>query len=316
MLYFLIVLIAVVLSAGVSFAIRQLDKNENSMEKVKRYAEKRQSEFDVYFKAQAEKLSVESSDLETGRIQAVAGVKRLQQQYDDFEKMTKNLDKQIGRVNKIEEKIASYDKVVRNLMEMTVAVEQNLQKVKKEADVVDKLNERLGTQEKGVDSIDKKIPDITKKFAATNVEQLKALGTDLLGQYGARANKIEDSTSKALEQNKEVLAKIKAEISAAYTDAASRAKTLQDAAFAQLESESTARSNDLMKELTVRAKQLSSEMDAKIKDVQKNLNAQASTFNGSISDQTASLSSSLSERITSLTADLNKKVDELDASIK
>src|SRR5574344_3019148 len=101
--------------------------------------------------------------------------------------MTKNLDKQIASVNQREGKSASYDKVVRNLMEMTVAVEQNLQKVKKEADVVDKLNERLGTQEKVVDSIDKEIPDITKKFAATNVEQLKALGTDLLEQYETRA---------------------------------------------------------------------------------------------------------------------------------
>ena len=43
------IVIAVVLSAIVSVVIQQTGKNENSMEKVKRYANQRQAEFDEYF---------------------------------------------------------------------------------------------------------------------------------------------------------------------------------------------------------------------------------------------------------------------------
>ena len=46
------IIVSVVLSAALSVGLRRMDRNENSMEKIKRYADKRESEFDEYFKKQ------------------------------------------------------------------------------------------------------------------------------------------------------------------------------------------------------------------------------------------------------------------------
>ena len=117
-MYVLTVIIAVALSAAVSIALRQIDKNGNSLEKVKRYADKRENDLDGYFKERTDRLSLASSDLETKQVQAVAAVKRLQQQYDEFEKISKGLESKINAVDQIGGKIVAYDKIVHNLMDM------------------------------------------------------------------------------------------------------------------------------------------------------------------------------------------------------
>ena len=46
---FIIIIIAVAVSAVFTIALKLIDKDKNSMEKVKRYADKRLGEFETYF---------------------------------------------------------------------------------------------------------------------------------------------------------------------------------------------------------------------------------------------------------------------------
>ena len=92
MTIFISILAAVVVSAAVTFGLKRFDKNENSMEKIKNYANKKQGEFDVFFKKRAEELKQLTTDLETQDIKAKAAVNRLQQQIDECDKTTKNLE--------------------------------------------------------------------------------------------------------------------------------------------------------------------------------------------------------------------------------
>ena len=132
------IVIAVVLSAIVSVVIQQTGKNENSMEKVKRYANQRQAEFDEYFEKQTESIKLLANDLDTKDIQVKAAIKRMQMQIDECRQTTENFENPVQNIENIKNKIEAYDKVLQNLMEMTAAVEQNLDSVKKEALVVDK----------------------------------------------------------------------------------------------------------------------------------------------------------------------------------
>ena len=140
------IVIAVVLSAIVSVVIQQTGKNENSMEKVKRYAKQRQAEFDEYFEKQTESIKLLANDLDTKDIQVKAAIKRMQMQIDECRQTTENFENPVQNIENIKNKIEAYDKVLQNLMEMTAAVEQNLDSVKKEALVVDKVNSRLSRQ--------------------------------------------------------------------------------------------------------------------------------------------------------------------------
>ena len=206
------IVIAVVLSAIVSVVIQQTGKNENSMEKVKRYANQRQAEFDEYFEKQTESIKLLANDLDTKDIQVKAAIKRMQMQIDECRQTTENFENPVQNIENIKNKIEAYDKVLQNLMEMTAAVEQNLDSVKKEALVVDKVNSRLSRQNQILEAVEKKVSDVTKQFSVKNSEQLKTIGSDLLNQYEQRASEIDATTEKAIKQNQAIMEKIEDDI--------------------------------------------------------------------------------------------------------
>ena len=105
------IVIAVVLSAIVSVVIQQTGKNENSMEKVKRYANQRQAEFDEYFEKQTESIKLLANDLDTKDIQVKAAIKRMQMQIDECRQTTENFENPVQNIENIKNKVEAYDNV-------------------------------------------------------------------------------------------------------------------------------------------------------------------------------------------------------------
>ena len=145
------IIISAAIAAGISYLLHILDKDNNSMEKVKRYADKRLAEFNQYFQTERKTLDEASAEIETRQAQASAAIRRFEEQISQFKKMTENLQADSNAVHNIEEKITDYDKVVSDLIQMTARVEENLENVKKESLVIDKLYERLNTNQKNMD---------------------------------------------------------------------------------------------------------------------------------------------------------------------
>ena len=84
---FLTLFLAAAIAAGISYALHVSDRDNNSLEKVKRYADKRLSEADEYFQKQTKNLTSCTANLETKYMQATAAVKRLESQIEEFRKM-------------------------------------------------------------------------------------------------------------------------------------------------------------------------------------------------------------------------------------
>ena len=61
---FIIIIIAVAVSAVFTIALKLIDKDKNSMEKVKRYADKRLGEFETYFGEKAKQIKMHSAELD------------------------------------------------------------------------------------------------------------------------------------------------------------------------------------------------------------------------------------------------------------
>ncbi|MCR5401993.1 MAG: hypothetical protein K6E78_10430, partial [Treponema sp.] len=78
------IIIAAAISAGISYALHIIDKDKNSMEKVRKYADKRQADFEVYFKEREKELGAAKADVASEQMKAVAAVKRLEQQISEF----------------------------------------------------------------------------------------------------------------------------------------------------------------------------------------------------------------------------------------
>ena len=121
------IIISAAIAAGISYLLHILDKDNNSMEKVKRYADKRLAEFNQYFQTERKTLDEASAEIETRQAQASAAIRRFEEQISQFKKMTENLQADSDSVHNIEEKIENYDKVVSELIQMTARVEENLE---------------------------------------------------------------------------------------------------------------------------------------------------------------------------------------------
>ena len=265
------IFIATAISVSVVFLFRTLDRDNNSMEKITRYAKKLMGDFDEYFKKQREQLNVVSADLQTQQTMASAAVKRLAQQTDEFKRASAGFDEQFAAVDTIGRQLESYNGVLNELMDMTTRVEENLEHIRKESNIIDDLSSAIATQKKTVDAIEKKIPQINEKFIERNNESLKTISTELLNQYQARAESIDRSTAAAAERSEKTLAKLEGDIRRVYDEAAQKAARLDDAAFKRLAEQMQGRNGRLAEELDARAKELEVQMQAKIAELSNHL---------------------------------------------
>ena len=251
------IIIAAAISAGISYALHIIDKDKNSMEKVRKYADKRQSDFEIYFKERQNELNTAKADVASEQMKAVAAVKRLEQQINEFEKLTENLKGDSNSVEEIEGKLNAYDKILNELVQMTAGVEENLENVKKESAIVDVLRNKLMEQKKNTDILEKRIPIIIKDFEQKNGEQLKAIGTRLLEEYDSRGEKIKVQLDGIESSAKKAVVSLEEKIDAVYQEAAERVEQLEDEAFKHLSQQAQARSDAYISEM----KQKTSEME-------------------------------------------------------
>ncbi len=150
------------------------------MEKVKKYADKRQEDLLNLYKEIQNKFNNIISEFNAQQTQANAAIKLLKQQNDDFNQKIQNFGQNIASVQNIKNQIDKYASVLEELNTMTEQVEENLERIHKESGIIDSLNQKLDKQQIAVDQIEKKIPEVSKEFSAHNAEQLKAVGTKLL----------------------------------------------------------------------------------------------------------------------------------------
>jgi chromosome segregation ATPase len=303
-------LVSAAVSAGIVLLFRQLDKDNNSLGKVRQYADKRRDEFDAYFKEQSKQLSVAKADLDTGQTQAVAAVNRLEKQLAEFKQMIGSLEKDSNSVKNIEEKIHIYDTSISTLMEMTSRVEENLEKIKKEAGIIDQLNQRIESQKKAVDIIEKKLPEVSAGFMLRNTEELKSVGADLLKQYEDRAQQLDKTTQTAIRQNEEVLAKINKSISDAYDNAARKADQLEDDAFTHLDEKAKQRCDSYMHTTEEQLDSLQNELKSRIENCDAELSELISKT-GQTADAVEKESAQNSDAIETLHAALEQQIIEL-----
>ena len=252
------VLISLLVSLVVVCGFRYLDRNNRSVEKVKKYTDKIKAEFDTYFGSQQQELKNKALDLDVQKTQAIASVKSLQNLQKEFTDKKNTLDSQISEISKMGEKISGYDKSLKELTQMSLAVEENLEKIKKEAGIIEKLDSKLAEQKKLLDALEKRIPVIEQNFESKNSEALSSIGKNLLDEYKEQIIYIKNTTDEALKRNEEIISQITASFDNVFAEAAQKAENLEAVAFQKLKEKS--------EERALKYKELADENNNKLKE--------------------------------------------------
>jgi len=113
---------------------RQMDKDNRSIEKVKKFGDRLKDELDLFIKQRMTALDESAVALNVEQTKAVAAVKRLESIRDDLTNRENELLERTRSIADIGKQLDGYDATIRQLLEMTALAETNLSKITSESD--------------------------------------------------------------------------------------------------------------------------------------------------------------------------------------
>ena len=109
------ILISLVISLGISIYFSKINKDNNSMEKVRNYANKRQEDLLNLYKEIQGKFNTLISEFNAQQTQANAAIKMLKVQNADFAEKMQTFSQSIASVQDIKSQIDNYAQVLKDI---------------------------------------------------------------------------------------------------------------------------------------------------------------------------------------------------------
>src|SRR6056297_578157 len=180
---------------------RQLDKNNRSLTKIKRYSEKIKEELDGFVESKTSEVKNLGIELDVHQKTGKEILKRIKSSEEE-------LENRAASMQQINQRIAEYDKALSELKNMTSKVDENLQRLHSESEFVDKIGRQLsGTQDR-IQHLEKRLPAITQEFNNINQKALKETNQKAF----AHAKKLSDHLSEKVQGDEERLAELNGQI--------------------------------------------------------------------------------------------------------
>ncbi len=152
---------------------RQMDKNNRSLEKIKRYSEKIKNELDVYIDSKTVEVKNFAIELDVHQETGKAILNRIVKAEED-------LNTRAGYIEKMYDRINEYDKALDELTQMTGRVQENLDRLHEESAFVDKVGKRVKEAGLGIISLENDISGLKHEFAKENIKELKIVRSAVL----------------------------------------------------------------------------------------------------------------------------------------
>ncbi len=273
---------------------RQLDKNNRSLEKIKRYSDKIKEELDIYVDEKTVEVKNFAIDLEVHHKTGKEILSRIQS-------LEEQLDSKAGHVEKIYEKINGYDQVLNELNTMTLKVQENLNRLHEESEFVDKVGKRVKDAGLSVMQLEKSLTEIKKDFAKQNLKDLhtvRALVAKDTKEYVSKLHKsieissirikeLESEVSK-FEERKDVMVREAVDtMSGNFDEQIYRAEQAGE----QLKSSFREHIDGLLHEKVHQAESLKEEMDSVLTGLSSQMNEKSDLLNRMLEDFTQNVNS-------------------------
>jgi len=175
---------------------RQLDRNNRSLEKVKRYSDhviKNIQGFVDDKTAELRDISIELQvNLKTGKeiLNKIKGVEQ-------------GLKQRADEIDGIGKRISDYDRVLKDLIDMTARVENNLKGIQSESRFVDNVGRQIKEAVGKIAAIEKSIPVIEANFVESTRQHLNTLKEEAVSEMQDSVNSISTEVTEADERVKD-----------------------------------------------------------------------------------------------------------------
>lgn len=215
-------------------AYHRLTANNRSLEKVKRLADKLQSEMNEYVAERAEELKHYGIDLDVQQKAAKIALDKLQEAQAAVAEKSQT-------IGTIAERFREYDQVLARLMEMTGKVDQNLARIHEDENFAEGVNRKLELAKKSLAALERELPLLRETFEQDAQRSLDTFRDGIMDELNndlrsvrAELDAARDEAQKAQENADQARDSIALEAEKALNSAQQRAGEIEDAAFKTL----------------------------------------------------------------------------------
>jgi hypothetical protein len=258
---------------------RQLDKNNRSLDKVRKYGERLKEDLAAFVAEREAAVKDYAIELDVQQKAAKELLKRLVITEED-------LAAKAQAVTRIDERISAYDASLAELMNMTARVQENLNRIKEESPFTESVLKRVMEAKTQLQSLEKNLADIEVSFERQNAQALERAEEEVLSAIRSTVSDLQN-TAETIErrvedhrdaivaiekQRKETLQRDLAQVDAVLKDALEQARTeadrLEDAAFVKLKEQALERAQKFQSTVEERLLQFQEATKNKLLEIQ------------------------------------------------
>ena len=235
---------------------RRIDRDNRSLEKVKKFADRQRDEISAYVEKRAEDLQRFGIELDVQQKAAKVALDRIQT-------VQEGLSERAEAIGGIEKRLAEYDSALARLKDMTSRVDENLVRIHEEADFIDAVAKRVDAAQKDLQLVQRELPTLKESFAKDSSVALGHFKNEILAEMNGRivelgslVDKAKVEARAAVDHAQSGVADVDRALARGLERARVEAEKLEDVAFAKLKEGSELKASRLKELIEERFSQL------------------------------------------------------------
>ncbi len=183
-------LLAIGLSIGIFVLYRFIDRDNRSLEKVRRYVQTAQKELDTFLAERTQILKDFSIEFQVHETTGKQLIQRVKTAEEELKSRAESLEDLTQRFDLLQAKVT-------DLEQMSGKVDENLNRLREESEFVDKVGRRIKAAVEQMRSIEGEIPNLVQQFSQKNLEELTHVLEKLRGLATEETNKVKEASEAA-----------------------------------------------------------------------------------------------------------------------
>ena len=263
------------------FLYRMMDKDNRSLDKVRRYADKCKDDIAAYAEEKGAAVKDFGIALEVERKSAVELMRRLQALTEQ------ELAAKAKSITALDERLKTYDSSLEGLSSMTGKVQENLDRIKEESGFVESVGRRVNEAKAKLEQFEKNLSALENRFERENYDTLAAMSKEITASVRSTVSDLEISAGtveRQVEEHRQAIDKIEHNravnvardtehinkvLKEALERAGSRADKMEDAALVKLRDQAQERLNILKNTWEEKIKATQETVKTKLTDIQE-----------------------------------------------
>ena len=165
------------------FTYRHLDRNNRSLDKVKKYAARVHEELEAHVQQKVIAIKDMGIELEVHQKAAREVLKRVQS-------IESGLNSRSEEIERIGARIGEYDAALDELVQMTGRAQENINRVREESSYVDSVGRRIKQSQERIGTVERGLEEIVERFSQENEARLTEVSERVVESAGVRVESL------------------------------------------------------------------------------------------------------------------------------